>query len=34
MLEVYSRPCLVHSKIQKVFKILCHIKSFGIYMKH
>jgi len=28
------RPCLVHPKIQKVFKIPCHIESCGICMKH
>jgi len=28
------RPCLVHPEIQKVFKIPCHIKSYGIYMNH
>ena len=27
-------PCLVHSEIQKLFKILRHIKSCGICMKH
>ena len=28
------RPCLVHPKIQKVFKIPCHIESCGTYMKY
>ena len=28
------RPCLVHPKIQKVFKIPRHIKSCGTCMKH
>jgi hypothetical protein len=28
------RPCLIHPKNQKVFKILCHIESFNICMKH
>ena len=28
------RPCLVHPKKQKVFKIFRHIKSYGTYMKH
>ena len=31
---VLLRPCLVHLKNQKVFKILCHIEFFGTYMKH
>ena len=25
------RPCLIHFEIQKVFKILCHIKSCGTH---
>ena len=29
-----SWACLVHPEIQKVFKILCHIESYGICMKH
>ena len=28
------RPCLVHPKRQKVFKIPRHIESCGTYMKH
>ena len=28
------RPCLLHPEIQKVFKILRHIESCGICMKH
>ena len=27
-------PCLLHLEIQKVFKILCHIESYGTYKKH
>ena len=27
-------PCLVHSEIQKVFKISYHIESYGTCMKH
>jgi len=29
-----ARSCLVHSEIQKVFKISSHIESCGTYMKH
>jgi len=29
-----ARPCLVDSENQKVFKILYHIESFVICMKH
>jgi len=29
-----SWACLVHSEIQKVFKISRHIESCGTYMKH
>jgi hypothetical protein len=29
-----ERPCLVHSENQKIFKILRHIESCGICMKH
>ena len=28
------RPCLVHSEIQKLFKILRHIKFYSTYIKH
>ena len=29
-----QRPCLVHPKNQKLFKIFRHIESCGTYMKH